>query len=374
MNTRTGRCAGLAGLLLAAAAARGGDGRLEISQSMLPYTINAPGSYVATENLHGTNGASGIIVATNGVTIDLNGFELAGAAGSLDGVAALSGRHTIAVQNGFVRGWGDDGVDLRNASNCAVRGITASTNSDCGIRLGTGGRLDDCTAYANAGNGIEAGEACLIRGCVLRENGGHGLQATNGCIISHVVARQNGNDGLRAGDGCTLDHCNARDNGDDGIVAGRGSHVDESVGYNNDTGLRMTGPGGNIVHCSLYGNSLQGIDADAAAAVIQCTVSESALAGIRAASNSFLYGNLAYLNGAATTNAGLAVTGRANRVEMNHVVGSPYGFSATAPSNLFVCNSAAQSGLAAYSLATNSLAGATTNNPAGAGPWANFGY
>ena len=56
----------------------GGEGRLEISQSMLPLTITNSGSYVVTEALVLTNAAHGITIQSSDVTVDLNGFALRG--------------------------------------------------------------------------------------------------------------------------------------------------------------------------------------------------------------------------------------------------------------------------------------------------------
>src|ERR1051325_5982475 len=47
--------------------------------SSLPFSITQPGSYYLSGNLTGT---TGITIAASGVTLDLNGFELVGGAGS----------------------------------------------------------------------------------------------------------------------------------------------------------------------------------------------------------------------------------------------------------------------------------------------------
>src|SRR3569623_1854738 len=51
--------------------------------SSLPYVISQPGSYYFTTNLSGGNG---IIIQTNNVTLDLNGFTLQGVNSSVSGV------------------------------------------------------------------------------------------------------------------------------------------------------------------------------------------------------------------------------------------------------------------------------------------------
>ena len=50
------------------------------------YRIAQPGSYYLVGNLAGQDGKAGIEIATSGVSIDLNGFDVTGSAGSLDGI------------------------------------------------------------------------------------------------------------------------------------------------------------------------------------------------------------------------------------------------------------------------------------------------
>src|SRR5215469_11158743 len=44
----------------------------------LPFTVSTPGSYYVTGNLTAAVNQNGILVATDNVTIDLNGFTLSG--------------------------------------------------------------------------------------------------------------------------------------------------------------------------------------------------------------------------------------------------------------------------------------------------------
>src|SRR5690349_15205092 len=55
------------------------------------YRISAPGSYYLTGNLAGASALNGVEIAASGVTIDLRGFEVAGAPGSLAGICVTTG-------------------------------------------------------------------------------------------------------------------------------------------------------------------------------------------------------------------------------------------------------------------------------------------
>src|SRR5678815_4185257 len=48
------------------------------------FKITQPGSYYLTGNITGVAGKHGIAIAASGVTVDLNGFDVAGVPGSFD--------------------------------------------------------------------------------------------------------------------------------------------------------------------------------------------------------------------------------------------------------------------------------------------------
>lgn len=57
------------------------------------FVINSPGSYYLTGNLSGVSGKSGILLNSNNVTIDLNGFALLGAVGTLAAITDGGNNH-----------------------------------------------------------------------------------------------------------------------------------------------------------------------------------------------------------------------------------------------------------------------------------------
>ena len=61
------------------------------------FRITAPGSYYLTGNITGQADKNGIFIGANNVTIDLNGYTIAGVPGSGDGISA----------NGFTGGGGE---------------------------------------------------------------------------------------------------------------------------------------------------------------------------------------------------------------------------------------------------------------------------
>ncbi|HSP54851.1 MAG TPA: hypothetical protein VLS25_04615, partial [Dehalococcoidia bacterium] len=97
----------------------------------LPFTISQPGSYVLNGNLTGVSGQNGITVNAADVTIDLQGFELAGVSGSGDAVQANSAN--VAVRNGTIRDW--SGAGFYAISDATADGLRLSSNTR-GLDLG----------------------------------------------------------------------------------------------------------------------------------------------------------------------------------------------------------------------------------------------
>ena len=133
--------------------------------SSLPFTIDTPGSYYLTANLIGSSGLDGITIASDDVTLDLNGFTLTGVAGSLDGIKVIPRsptpfpRQNLKVHNGAVRNWGGGGVT----------GESSMLNA----------QFSDLRLFNNGGHGIAAGPACQVRRCFVKSNGGSGIRHVN---------------------------------------------------------------------------------------------------------------------------------------------------------------------------------------------------
>ena len=89
--------------------------------SQLGLSIGS-GSYYLTANLSlvfAQNGMSGLRITGNDVTIDLNGFELAGLAGTDAGIFIGGGVSNVTIRNGTIRNWGGNGIN--GAGNARVR-------------------------------------------------------------------------------------------------------------------------------------------------------------------------------------------------------------------------------------------------------------
>lgn len=308
------------------------------------FRITAPGSYYLVGNIQGVTGKSGIEIATDSVSIDLNGFAMLGTSGSLAGITAPS-RTNVCVRNGTVRGWGAEGVNLYATNDCRANDLIVEFNTTHGLRAGLGARIDRVTARGNS-TGISAASNSVITGSIAIGNW-IGMD-----IGSHTLARD----------------CVASDNTGDGY-AGSG-----------------TGPA--FENCAAVSNEGDGFSVSSHARVEGCVARFNKGNGISFGSYSHIVGNQSDNNGVLGTGAGLfgAAGVIRSRIEGNTCVGSDYGIWLLSPSNLVVGNrcsvntvnfelaSGNRVGMIVTLPTSGAISGNSGGNSAGSDPVCNLAY
>ncbi len=240
------------------------------------FKITQPGSYYLTGNIAGVAGKHGIVIAANGVTLDLMGFDLQGVPSSLDGVTCtLTNANDLAVSNGTIRSWDQDGLDFHtfSAINGTLRLLRVSDNG-FGIRAGFGYTVSGCSAYTNAGNGLLTGDSCTISDCTAYLNrGGPGISTGSGCTVTNCSAYQNTGSGIGVSSGSTVADCTARLNASDGIACSivcviRGNACSfNGNGAFDGAGIHATG-GNNRIEGNNCTSADRGIEVSAAGNII----------------------------------------------------------------------------------------------------------
>ena len=163
--------------------------------STAPFTISAPGSYYVTTNLTAGVNQSGILVAADNVTIDLNGFTLFGGGGTVgEGVSASGARANIVVRNGTVRNWPGSGVNFYDsgASQTLVQNIQSISNTFTGIAVKNGSRVFDCFTLGNGTRGVLVDNDCLVEHCKATGNASGGVTAGSNCELKNNQSTGNG--------------------------------------------------------------------------------------------------------------------------------------------------------------------------------------
>lgn len=243
------------------------------------YHITQSGSYYLQGDRQ-CQGAYGISVEANNVTIDLCGFSLIGNS-ALYGIY-MNGRSNVEVRNGTVRNF-STGIGEESTSGIGHRviGVRAVSNANSGIHLvGKGHEVRGCTASNNATSasgstayGIYVGPCSTVTGNMDSNNGTfstvafYGLFAGAGSTISGNTVCNNCTSanygwlyGLMGGTGSTIAGNTVYNNGTSAtaatifaaLEAGAGSTVIGNTVYNN--GISATG--GTIYGIFLDGNNL----------------------------------------------------------------------------------------------------------------------
>lgn len=293
------------------------------------FRISAAGSYYLTGNVSGEAAKYGIEIAASGVTIDLNGFDLLGIAGSLDGIAATgSNLRNITIRNGSVRNWGGDGIDLFTSSTrmSRVEGVHSSGSLGDGIKSGDAGLVLNCNASYNGDEGITS--SLTVIGCIARNNTGYGIAINNGGSVTNSSSFDNVDHGIYAGNGCTVTNCTSKGNGD-GIIAFGDSLIKE---------------------CSATDNVGYGINGQAGTTIIDCIASDNGTDGIVVLNRSLVRGNTCSGN----TSDGIFVSSfGTSRVEGNHMTDNGRGLHVIGSGNVILRNTASGNTTTNWLIAAN---------------------
>jgi parallel beta-helix repeat protein len=283
------------------------------------FKITQPGSYYLTSNITGVVGKHGIEIAASGVTLDLNGFELRGvpAIGAFDGVTVTvippQALGSIAVVNGSVSEWGDEGIDLGIgiAFNSRVDGVRAIGNAGNGVSVPSGSTVTNCVTIGNSSNGIQTSSNCTVWNCTATNNGG-GISVSEGCAVIGCTVRSSSGIGISALSNCTISSCSVNRSGSNGILADSGSTV-SNCSANSNTGHGISvGEGCTIHGCTARFNTLGGIFTSIDCSITDCTIAANQSFGIRAGSRCAILKTTA---SSTTAGPGILATSEGLRIE-----------------------------------------------------------
>src|SRR3954468_2089970 len=160
------------------------------------FIISQPGSYYLSANLAVTK-ANGIQINAEGVTLDLNGFQVSRGTGSGgDGIQISGSAHRFRLLNGSVQGFAM-GINTLNGA----QGARASKFRDLDV--------SGCSSIA-----ILSGPAALLESCYVHDNTGtHGFSCSSGSTLTNCTASANTvTYALSAGVGATVINCTASSN------------------------------------------------------------------------------------------------------------------------------------------------------------------
>ena len=200
--------------------------------SSAPFTISASGSYYLTTNLT-VSGGNAITIATNGVTLDLNGWTIACtapvAASTNCAIYIGTGLRNLTIRNGFIAsGVTNNGSGVYNGSgfgfgiyyaytglaslqNALVSKVSVAGCQYYGIHLGYGSSsvVENCTVQTVGSYGIYGSS---IKGCLAMDCG---ATAITGDEVSDSRGQcSSGYDGI---DATTAQNCYGTTSGGAGL-------------------------------------------------------------------------------------------------------------------------------------------------------------
>lgn len=205
------------------------------------YLISQPGSYYLTGNIVGVSGKGGILIDSNDVTLDLNGFALEGASGG-SGVFMTSYWSMVTVKNGTLSGWGESGVALNDCTNCrALDLLIENTGGDgtyASLLMGPRSQVRHCMSRGNNnGIGIQVLEGSLVEDCFSGQNS-IGYQLSGGfTMILRSQAVNNWDRGIYMQEAGIVSECVVQGGGASGIIVSQDALVSRNTTWISGTGV-----------------------------------------------------------------------------------------------------------------------------------------
>lgn len=234
--------------------------------SSVPFVIRQPGSYYLTTNVVSSTGDA-IDIATNGVTLDLNGFTISS---------------TLNPANGIAIGFNTGVSDITILNGHIVSGVTNNAGVFSGTGFGYGIYGSSVSRVRVVGVSVEGvqydgiylvGDSTVADSCMARTVGSYGIIAAEvshctayicgGVAVSGTTASDCYGDDIGNGDGIDAtmaDNCYGVSSGSgDGIDAYTANNCYGSS-YGSGTGLLAT----SANNCYGTGDSGYGLDASSA--------------------------------------------------------------------------------------------------------------
>lgn len=161
-----------------------------------PAKITAPGSYRLGGNLTVPDGNVGIEVTTSDVSIDLDGFRIAGgpAGGTSNGIFGVSTTgDRLTVRNGTITGFEGAGIYASSKLFLVVEDMRLINNAfglDAGSSKFT--RVANSTIALNSATGMRCGLSCQLEGSIVSNNTYHGITIVSGTVLGNTFANNGG--------------------------------------------------------------------------------------------------------------------------------------------------------------------------------------
>lgn len=256
----------------------------QTDQGISPRIITQSGQYCVVDNLTVPANTNGIVIQTDNVIIDLNGFSITGQTNSLNGILVTRGvsvtqRSNITIKNGVIKNMGNNGILVNTSGRLfTFKNLKIFNNVNNGISITNNKQftITNCITNLNRGNGLfltrsgaGSSQNCVIQNCLSMFNSIDGIQLF-GCTnfkLSNVLCLNNQVDGFDeiTGNRIRFESCQAHNNGRTGTTgvgffsSGNNHSFNQCQANNNTTiGFQINGNQENLDNCEAKGNGTDG--------------------------------------------------------------------------------------------------------------------
>lgn len=260
------------------------------------YLITEPGSYFLTGVIGGlADGTTGITIASDDVTLDLNGYAMLGARpvstnnnsastgtpGNGHGIWVDGNRRNITVRNGIISDWGEAGLKAIATSNSIFRDLQFNNNGAEGISVGDQNLLLRCQAQLNLENGIMGDDGINVVNSNAMYNGDKGIVLDSAGLVVNSSAFDNFGRGIEVAHSGMILGCEATDNVAGGYLVGPFSQAVKCSAYDNESTGFLVDEKGQVLHCIAALNTGNGFEFSGTSGSIRnCISHENDFAGI----------------------------------------------------------------------------------------------
>lgn len=287
------------------------------------HVISSSGSYYLTGPLTVSGLDNAIEVLAPNVTIDLNGYTIAGSTlfGSPQRGILLANTAVdavLTVRNGTITGFVDAGLRSTRTSQSVILRDAAFVGNSIGALVPGDVDAASCSFLRNTSTGLTGGRASIVRDSRAIDNGFTGIAINTGRVEGCVV-EGNASDGIAVGVN------------DDGVSIARNNVSNMNAGFGL-SGLNA------IVEGNAIANNLAG------GIRTQTQVSFSLLAA------GVVEHNFLKLNGDSPGEVGIDITGEHYRVDGNTISGSPVGIAVTGIADNVITRNTVDNATTPYSI------------------------
>jgi hypothetical protein len=250
-----------------------------------PIKIFKAGSYRLIEDLQ-VKGADGIMVLSDHVTIDLNGFSIIGS--NIDATPAenginATGRSFVSISHGSVANMSGTGILL--GAEGFITQIHADGNGSQGIFCKDDCSVSDSTASLNGAEGIFVGSNSVVSNSINNGNKGLGISLGPNSTATGNTANANSAGGIMGGSIDIPCHCRivantANDNLSFGILAGDFANIAQNVADGNATFGICGGRSSSFTGNTTGDNIAEGIIIHAGSVVLGNNVVDNGTTGL----------------------------------------------------------------------------------------------